>query len=191
MSARRLKLLVILAGALLGALTLTAWTQPWFGLVLTGGQKLTVAGQVAAPALSALGLASLALAAALSIAGRALRYVLGSLEVVIGVLVVSSAIAAVSAPVAASVATVTNAVGESGTVAVAALVISVSVDAWPYLAIVFGVLSALAGAVVLVSARRWPAATRRYELATAEAAASGASSSADSWDTLSNGRDPT
>ncbi len=193
MSARRVKLLAILAGAVLGALTLTAWTQPWFGLTLASGQKLSVAGQVAAPALSALGLAALALAAALSIAGRIARYVLGVLQIVIGVLVVGSTVAALSSPVSASAATITAAVGESGAVAVAALVASVSVSGWPYLAVVFGVLSAAVGIVMLVTARRWPVATRRFESSAAGAgAASGAAvSPADSWDALSDGRDPT
>lgn len=179
-------MLVIVAGAAFGGLTLIAWTQQWWVLSLTSGQSLPVAGQVAAPALSALGLASLALAAALSIAGRVFRIVLGVLEVLIGVLVTGSAIAALSDPVAASVATVTNAVGESGASAVAALVASVSVGAWPYLAIVLGVLSALVGVVLLATTRRWPGPTRKYETGPAEAA-----TPAGTWDALSDGRDPT
>ena len=186
MSIRRVKLLAIVAAAAFGGLTLIAWTQPWFGLVLTGGQHLSVAGQVAAPALSALGLASLALAAALSIAGRIFRVVLGVVQVLIGVLVTGSAIAALSNPVAASVPTVTDAVGESGSSAVAALVASVSVGAWPYLAVILGVLSALVGIAVLATTRSWPGPTRRYETGPAETA-----TPAGTWDALSEGRDPT
>lgn len=186
MTIRRVKLLLIVAGGLFGALTLIAWTQPWFGLTLTSGQNLSVAGQVAAPPLSALGLASLALVAALSIAGRVLRHVLGALEVLIGVLATGSAVAALSNPVAASVPTVTDAVGESGADAVAALVASVSVGVWPYLAIVLGALSALVGVAVLVTARRWPGPTKKYETGPAEAA-----TPAGTWDALSEGRDPT
>jgi hypothetical protein len=186
MDAGRLKLFTILAGGVLGALTLLAWTQQWFGLTLTSGQSLAVAGQVAAPALSALGLASLALVAALAIAGRVFRIVLAALEVAIGVLVVVSAAAALSTPVAASAATITEAVGESGANALAALVASVSATAWPYLTLVFGALSALVGVVVLVTTRRWPGPTRRYETtAVADDSAAG------SWDALSAGKDPT
>lgn len=186
MHVKRVKLLLIVSGALFGALTLIAWTQQWFILTLTSGQSLPVTGQIAAPALSALGLASLALAAALSIAGRVFRIVLGGLEVLIGVLVTGSAIAALSDPVAASVATVTAAVGESGADAVAELVASVSVGAWAYLAVGLGALSALVGAAVLVTARRWPGPTRKYETGPAEAA-----TPAGTWDALSEGRDPT
>jgi hypothetical protein len=186
MAARRLKLAAILAGGLLGALTLIAWTQQWFGLTLATGQQLAVAGQVAAPALSALGLASLALVAALAIAGRVFRIVLAALEVVIGVLVVVSAVAALAAPIAASSATITNAVGESGAAALAALVASVSVTPWPYFAFAFGALSALVGVAVLATTRRWPGPTRRYE-----ATAVADDSAAGNWDALSAGKDPT
>ena len=80
MTVTRVKLLLIVAGAALGALLLLSWTQSWFSLVLDGGQRLDVPGQSAAPALSALGLACLALAGALAIAGRVLRIVLGVIE---------------------------------------------------------------------------------------------------------------
>lgn len=186
MSGRRLKLLVILSGGLFGALTLAAWTQPWFGLVLTSGQALTVAGQVAAPALSALGLASLALVAALSIAGRIFRTILGALEVLIGGLVVASAAGALSAPVRSSAATVTNAVGESGADAIAGLVASLSMTAWPWIALLLGVLSALVGCAILATGRRWPGPTRKYESGPADSA-----TAAGTWDALSDGRDPT
>lgn len=191
MSIRRVKLLVILAGAAFGGLILIAWTQQWFSLSLTTGQSLPVAGQVAAPALSALGLASLALAAALSIAGAVFRVVLGVLQVLIGVLVTGSAIAAVFDPVTASVAAVTDAVGESGTRAVDALVASVSVGAWPYLAVVLGVLSGLVGAALLATTRRWPGPTRKYETGPTETGPAETATPAVTWDALSEGRDPT
>ncbi len=186
MTSHRVKLLVIVAGALFGALTLIAWTQQWFTLNLTSGQSLPVAGQVASPALSALGLASLALAAALSIAGRVFRVVLGVLQVAIGVLVVASAAAALSDPVAASAATVTSAVGESGSAAVAALVASASITAWPYLAIALGALAALSGVALLATTRRWPGPTRKYD-----AASEPSESNVGNWDALSAGHDPT
>jgi hypothetical protein len=186
MTIRRIKLLVIAAGAAFGGLTLIAWTQPWFTLVLKSGQQLSVAGQVAAPALSALGLASLALAAALSIAGWIFRVVLGVVQVLIGVLVTGSAIAALSDPIAASVPTVTAAVGESGASAVAALVASISITAWPYLTVALGVLAASVGLALLATTRRWPGPTKKYEAGPAETA-----TPAGTWDALSEGRDPT
>ena len=60
MKPARLRLLLILGGIAAAGLALLSWTQTWFDLVLEGGQPLAVAGQAAAPALSALGLAALA-----------------------------------------------------------------------------------------------------------------------------------
>ena len=183
---KRAKLLTILVIALLGALTLGAWTQPWFTIVLKEGHTLVATGQVAAPSLSALGLASLALAAALSIAGRVVRIVLAVLQVFIGVLVVVSALSALGNPVGASAKTLTDAVGESGADALAGLVASVSVGVWPVLALVLGVLSALAGVALFVTGPRWPGPTRRYETTPAPG-----ETTAGSWDALSSGHDPT
>ena len=182
----RAKLYLILAAVVLGAFTLVAWTQPWFTLTLSEGRVLSVTGQVAAPALSALGLASLALGAALSIAGKVFRAVLGVVQLLIGVLVAGSAIAALADPVAASLKAVTDAVGESGAGAVAALVTSIALSAWPVVTVVLGILAALVGIAILATMRRWPGPTRKYE-ATAEPGAS----TAGSWDALSAGKDPT
>jgi hypothetical protein len=185
-TARRLKLTLVVAGVLLGALVLLSWTQAWFDLLLVDDQQLAVAGQAAAPALSALGLAALALAAALSIAGRVVRLVLGVVETAIGVLVVVTAVAAVGDPVGASASTITDATGVSGAESVAALVVSATASAWPWLAVVTGALLALAGIAVLLTSPRWPGPARKYE-----AAAGDVDSPAGTWDALSEGDDPT
>jgi hypothetical protein len=182
----RIKLVVILAGAVTGGLMLAAWTQPWFTLIVASYQTVSVTGQVAAPALSALGLASIALAAALSIAGVIVRYALGGLQVAIGGLAVIVSVTALVNPVRSSLPAVTAVVGESGLTAVSALVTSLSVSPWPWLAAGLGSLAALLGLVTLVTARRWPGPTRRYESAPITD-----DSPAASWDALSRGSDPT
>ena len=181
-----MKLIVILAGAVTGGLTLAAWTQPWFTLTVGSAQSVTVTGQVAAPALSALGLASLALAAALSIAGTIVRFALGGLQLLIGILAISVSATALVDPVRSSLPAVTAVVGESGLAAVSALVTSISISAWPWLAVVLGVLAAALGLATIVTARRWPGASRKYE-----SAPSTDDSPAASWDALSAGNDPT
>lgn len=186
MSARRIKLGLILSGIVLAAVTLLTWTQPWFGLELHSGQQLTVSGQAAAPSLSALGLASLALVAALSIAGRVLRVVLGVIQAGIGALTVLTAITALVDPVAASARTVTDATAVSGAQSIAALVATVSTTGWPWLALLAGALSALVGLAVALTASRWPGAARKYEATAAEGAGT-----AGAWDALSHGDDPT
>lgn len=187
MTAARLRLTIILVGILVAGLVLLTWTQTWFELVLDGGQKLSVQGQAAAPALSALGLASLALLGALSIAGRGVRLALGILEAVIGVFVVITVIGVLSNPAAASASTITAATAVSGPESIAALITSTATGAWPSLAIAAGVLTALVGVAVIATGRRWPGPTRKYEAAGAD----DTGTPVGAWDSLSDGSDPT
>ena len=205
MSGRRLKYSAILGIVLLAALELTASTQPWATLVLTpgvgDGRALSVVGTVAAPALSALALAGLALAAALAIAGPAFRIVLGLLQIVLGGSVVLAASTALADPVRAGSSLVTDATAIAGRESVAALVAS-SVTAWPVVALVAGVLTAVIGVLVLVTVRRWPGAKKkrvsRFEPAdgyghgaTTVRTDDGDIDPVVSWDELSRGDDPT
>lgn len=185
MNARRLKLSLVVAGAALGALALLAWTQPWFEIVLVGGQSLLVDGQSAVPGLSGLGLAALALAGALAIAGHGTRIALGVVEVVLGAAVAVISALALADPVAASAPTVTDATAVAGAQSVAALVESSSASAWPWLAIVIGALLALTGLAVALTSHRWPGPVRKYESTRTDEGSAGA------WDALSDGDDPT
>jgi hypothetical protein len=194
MTARRLKSLTLLAGALASSLTLLAWTQEWFHLTLRGTDTaisaLTVTGSTAAPALSALSLAGLALLAALAISGPIVRVACGILQTAIGVAVVSSSVAALQAPVASTAAAVTKATGVSGTTSVTALVASVGASAWPWVAIGLGIFTALIGSITVFTTRRWPGATRRYDPVGTEKTEHSPNPVSD-WDELSGGSDPT
>jgi hypothetical protein len=183
----RLRLTIVLAGVLLAGLALLAWTQTWFELVLDGGRALTVTGQFAAPSISALGLASLALVGALSIAGRIVRIALGILETAIGVAITAVAIGALAAPVAASASSITTSTAVSGPESIAALVTSVAVSPWPAVAIAAGVLTALVGVAVLATGWRWPGPTRKYEAVPSN----DSGTPVGAWDSLSDGSDPT
>jgi hypothetical protein len=165
----------------LAGIVLLAWTQPWFTLALVERRPLDVPGQSAAPALSALGLASLALVGALSIASRTIRPVLGTVQATIGILIAATAVTAASDPVSASASTVTDATGLSGAHSVAALVDSVATTAWPYVAVGAGALLCLVGIAVVLTSPRWPATTRKYDTTDAQGP----------WDALSSGADPT
>jgi Tryptophan-associated transmembrane protein (Trp_oprn_chp) len=190
MTGARLKLLLVFAGAAMGALLLLCWTQAWFSLELEGGQPLDVPGQAAVPALSALGLACLALAGALAIAGSILRIVLGVVETLIGVAVVATAASAIVSPIEASASTITAATAVGGSESIAAIVTTVSTAAWPWLAVASGALIIVVGAAVVALSRRWPGPTRKYE--TAESAGSDDTTTpSGAWDALSGGSDPT
>ena len=208
MSPRRLKNLTLLAAIVLSALTLVVWTGEWFSITLresaTGHLVLSVTGDVAAPALIALALASLALVAALAISGPFFRVVLGVLQVVIGFTVAFSAVLAVSNPVRASESAVSAVTGVGGSKSIAALVTAVTPTAYPVIAIIVGILTMVLGIFVLVTGRRWPGSSGRYrqpvvlEVPEAVHAAEAGSPPEDAaahavsdWDTLSGGSDPT
>lgn len=184
---RRSRLALVLGGAVAGGLTLLAWTQDWFAVALDGGQTLSVAGQVAAPALSALALAALALSGALAIAGRILRVALGVIEAAIGIVIIVSSLTALTDPIAASAQAVTDATAVAGAQSIAALVTSTTTGIWPVVAIAAGSICALIGVFVAITSPRWPGATKKYETTPTDES----DTTVGAWDTLSGGGDPT
>ncbi|NQX10479.1 Trp biosynthesis-associated membrane protein [Microbacteriaceae bacterium VKM Ac-2855] len=207
MTGRRLKYLTILAIVIVAAVHLTASTQNWFTLrlVATAGHPdgIAVAGTAAAPALTALSLSSLALAAALAIAGPAFRVVLGVLQLLLGGCIALSAFTALNDPIAAGSSLITKATAIAGTDSVSALVSETTSTGWPVITLVFAVLTAALGVVVLGGVRSWPnsgAKKRASRFEPADGYGHGASTvSTDdgdidpvvSWDELSRGDDPT
>ena len=194
MSGSKLKILAIVSGIALGGLILLSWSQSWFivTLVETASAEHTIAvdGDVAAPALAALGLAGLALVGALSIAGPVFRVILGVLEATIGLCVILSAAVAVLGPVAASSSAVTKVTGVSGADSIAALVAGVTMTVWPFVALVLGAAACALGVVIIVTSRRWPRASRKYQAARFESDTPSDAAMTD-WDALSEGTDPT
>ncbi|KZC94712.1 MULTISPECIES: Trp biosynthesis-associated membrane protein [Clavibacter] len=192
---RRTKSLALLLVLATSAATFLGWSQDWSTLRI-GGQSPTlvpVAGSVAAPALSALALSSLALAGALAIAGRVLRVVLGILQVLIGATVALTALAAVSGPVQAGEAAVTAVTGVAGSTPVADLVDGWTTTPWGPVSLAAGIASALTGLLVAVTGPRWPTGRSRYDAA-ADAPARRIVPTEDpvgAWDSLSGGGDPT
>lgn len=194
-----------IVGTVVGAgLAVLAWSQTWYELVLTdgagggaSGEPIAVAGDVASPALAALGLAGLALVAALAIAGPGIRIVLGVLEVLLGGSIVLAASIAIADPVTAVSAAVTDATGVSGSEPTAELVASVEPTLWPTVALIAGIVLVLVGVLVLATGTRWPASSRRYRAVRLDEAREGEREHAasdraiDDWDELSRGDDPT
>lgn len=199
MTPRTLRTASILSGLVLAAVALIGWSQSWFVVTLTGSfdghPALEVGGDVGAPAVAALALASAAGLAAMAIAGPFFRSVLAVLQVLLGASVALSAALAFAAPVSAVGSTVTEATGLEGTDAVSPLIGSLSVTAWPFVVLIAGVLLAILGVGILITGRAWPGSGRRYEPVRFEPAnpaeASAGDAAVSSWDELSGGSDPT
>ncbi|MCI0155659.1 Trp biosynthesis-associated membrane protein [Leifsonia shinshuensis] len=164
---RRVKYLTLLALVVGSGLGLLSATQTWFVIGVTDvadhAGTVTVAGSAAAPALTALSLAGLALTAALAIAGPAFRVVLSILGVLLGVSIVYSAVSVLGDPLRAAGGAITSATGVAGENSLRKLVESTTTEFWPWLAVIGGVLVALAGVAAVVFVRAWPGPSRRYQ----------------------------
>jgi uncharacterized membrane protein (TIGR02234 family) len=196
MSGSRLRGILLGATAVLAGLVLMAWSQPWFTLTLVpgsgDGEPLVVRGDSAAGGLAPLALTTLALVAALALAGPVFRIVLGVLEALVGACIAAVAVVSLSDPVAASASAITEATGVSGHDSVAALVDEVTVSFWPVVAVVLGAAVVLVGSFVAVTASRWPVSGRKYNRTRiVPVDESNPGDPVAEWDALSDGDDPT
>jgi hypothetical protein len=159
--------MTILGVVVLSGLVFLAWSQPWGSLAVTGDAGTTkvieVPGATAAPALAALGLAGLALAAALAIAGPVIRIVLGALQILVGASIVLSGTGPLLDPVAAGAPVVTSSTGVAGIESIRAIASSQQVTPWAVVTIALGVLLAGVGVMIAGTTTRWPASGRRYQ----------------------------
>jgi len=189
MTPARLKLVTVLWILSAAGLLMLSWTQEWL-VVRANATEIPVGGDAAAPSLAALALAGLALAGAVVIASPVFRIVLGVLQTALGATALLQCALTISNPVAAASGAITTATGVEGADSLAAAVDSVTSSAWPWLALAASTAAAIGGIAVIAGARRWPQPTRKYQVARFEDAR-GASASADDWDALGEGDDPT
>ena len=208
---RRARLLAVVVTVLCGALGVISSTQTWLTVVLQDGAEhaLEVPGSSAVPVLAPLSLAVLALGAALSIVGLALRYIFGALAVLIGgILAWLTARVVFEHPVSAVASVVTESTGIAGESSVAQLVASIDATAWPAVTLAVWIVLIAAGGFVLATSHAWSHTGRRYRTdegakPSAPAASepsrgdgsrphdAAGSRAIDDWDDLSRGEDPT
>ncbi len=182
---------VVIGLLVLGVVLLAASSRTWVGAqadLLTGGavagrQAVVAAGSAVAPAAGALGLVVLAAAGLLLLARPVVRLVAGVLVVLAGLTAAGASLRVLLDPTSAVLPAVAEASGLTPGSVTAADVTTVSSTAWPWVAVVAGVLAALLGVAVLAAGRAW-GTTRRFERDTAPARG-------DDWDALSRGDDPT
>jgi hypothetical protein len=187
--AKRLRLVTIAAIALVAGLSLITTTQTWWTVHLQS-QSLAIAGTVAAPALAALSLCGLVLAAALALAGPVFRLILGLLQLLLAFTMVLTTILSLTGPDQPSQAAVSTATGVAGSASIARLILGVTETPWGFAALVLGVIAFVVGLWLLVSFRFWPVASRKYQ-AVRFAPADGPRDAVVDWDALTDGTDPT
>ena len=178
---------------LAGAIGIISSTQTWLTVErVDAGEAILVPGASALVLLAPLSLAVLALGAALSIAGKAVRLVFGVLAAATALFLGWSTLQLLlTEPFAAVAATVTEVTGLAGGSAVHEVVVSIVPSAWPYIALVGWVILLAASILVLITWRGWKAGGRRYRTDHVDVAHDGPVDAVDSWDDLSRGTDPT
>lgn len=194
---RRAKLVAILGIVATSAVVLIGGNLVWFTAHVESG-LIEVVGQVAAPPLSGLALAGLALAGALSLAPLVLRLILGILQIVLSALVAVSVMPSLTDPAGRVATRVTEVTGIAGDGPVRALLDRVDIGPWPVIVLVTAVIGALAGVWILVTGRRWPQPGRKYaskgtgeQVAPPSSKEPASTSREDEWDALTRGEDPT
>ena len=210
MNYRKFKSYSLFAAFVLSAIVLIGWSQTWFFLEVTfpteNSEGLAVSGQIAAPGLSAFGLAGFAITAALALSSVVIRRILGVLLLGLGIAVVMISISAWSDPVLAAVPQLTALSAISDIETLRTFVISSAATAWPGITAVAGILLVPVGIIIVFTAGKWGTGSRKFERvdkntdSTAKKAVEKSevqsisdvsSVNIDAWDSLSHGTDPT
>ena len=209
MTGRHSKSRTLLFVAVCAIVVMVAWSQTWSTLSLASGvagdTPVSVSGQTMAPGLSALALTSIALLAALALAGRVFRIILGSIQAVLGFVIFLTSLGVINDPVTAAAPALVSITGIQDVPSIAELVSRQALTAWPFVSVVAGVLTALSGVSIIVFSRTWPQSGRKYAASTQPVNplvsplldpigthdVDTSHARIDAWDDLSRGGDPT
>lgn len=186
-------LIVLVLAAAAGASSAGPWVR-WWGTNALGDFAVTVSGATAAPVVPATALVLAAAGAAVALAGRIGRWVVVAV-VALGGLALAGASGAVLVDPwnhvrdAVAAATGVDHVSDQA-----------EATAWPWVAVVVGLLVVLAAVGLARGSAAWSAPDRRHEIDGAgpgerparspEAPAGGAPDERDDWDALTRGSDP-
>ncbi|AUY52180.1 TIGR02234 family membrane protein [Streptomyces sp. CB01881] len=181
---RRTLGLMLLLTVLGAVLVLTAVGRVWAEGV-AGTLKVSVTGGRISELPGGLALVALAAAVAVFAVRGAGRVAVGALTLLAG-LGAAAAAAAGAGDTAALDGEAARKLALSGTTAA-----GITHTAWPWVALLGGLLLALAGLLTTWYGRGWPAMGSRYEAPTRKAPAKAAESPADLWKALDRGEDPT
>ena len=210
MNYRKFKTYSLFAAFVLSAAILISWSQTWFFLEVTfptvNSEGLAVSGQIAAPGLSAFGLAGFAITAALALSSVVIRRILGVLLLGLGIAVVFISVSAWTDPVLAAAPQLTSLSAISDIETLRTFVLSSSLTAWPGISVVAGILLVPLGINIVFTAGKWGTGSRKFDRVDPSSSDSvqakprqstvgenkdSSSENIDAWDSLSHGIDPT
>jgi uncharacterized membrane protein (TIGR02234 family) len=183
---RRRAILAALALALVTLLSsVPTWLRTAGTTALQGDVPVTVAGTQAAPGIPAAALVLLSAGVAIGLVGRAGRWVLVAVVALAGVLAAVSAVLVIADPSDVARTAVADATG------VETLVAPVTLSAWPYVAVVVGLLVLVTAAWLAATSGTWARPSARHDVgAIGRPAVAVPDDDQSAWDALSRGQDP-
>ena len=210
MNYRKFKTYSLFAAFVLSAAILISWSQTWIFIEVTfttvNYEGLSVYGKIAAPGLSAFGLAGFAITAALALSSVVIRRILGVLLLGLGIAVVFISVSAWTDPVLAAAPQLTSLSAISDIETLRTFVLSSSLTAWPGISVVAGILLVPLGIIIVFTAGKWGTGSRKFDRVDPSSSDSvqakprqstvgenkdTSSVNIDAWDSLSHGIDPT
>ncbi len=190
---RSMTVLILLLG---GVVALIGATQTWVtatGFEAAHVDLVQLSGQEASPVITAMALVSIAAGAALSIARKIGRWIIGVLAILAAVTVGWTTINVIANPLDAVALKIAETTGTTGFDELGA---QLDVSALPWLTVAGAVIVLIGGLVVLIVGPRWPVGkTKKYDVGEPQqqqrADRDGRLDEIDTWDELSRGEDPT
>lgn len=187
---RSMTVIILLLG---GVLALIGATQTWVtatGFEAAHIHSVELSGQEASPVTTAMALVIVAAGAALSIARRIGRWIIGVVVVLAAVTMAWATATVVINPVDAVALKIAETTGTTG---VADIVPNIQVSMLPWLTLAGAVIGVVGGILALTAGARWPVGkTKKYDVAAQQRRDhDGPLDEIDTWDELSRGEDPT
>lgn len=187
---RSMTVLILLLG---GVLALIGATQTWVtasGFEAAHIHNVQLSGQEASPVITAMALVTIAAGAALSIARRIGRWIVGIVAIFGAIMMGWATIVVITNPLG----TVAPKIAETtGTTGIEEVVTQIDVSALPWLTVIGSIIGLAGGLIALIAGRRWPVGkTKKYDIDVPTVRDDNAPlDEIDTWDELSRGEDPT
>lgn len=187
---RSMTVLILLLG---GVLALIGATQTWVtatGFEAAHIDHVQLSGQEASPVITAMALVTIAAGAALSIARRIGRWLIGIITICGASMMAWATVTVITNPYAAVAPKVAETTGTTGIEEGAT---QLDVSLLPWLTVIGAVIGVVGGLLTLVAGRHWPVGkTKKYDMDVSKARDDGGPlDEIDTWDELSRGEDPT
>lgn len=182
--------LIMLLG---GALALIGSTQIWVtatGFEAAHIQSVQLSGQEASPVITAMALVTIAASAALSIARKIGRWIIGIVAMFGAIMLGWATINVILNPLGAAAPKIAETTGTTSMEDIAA---TLEVSLLPWLTILGAVIAVFGALIALTFGSRWPVGkTKKYDIGGQKPAKDhGPLDEIDTWDELSRGEDPT